>query len=260
MSDEAALLNSVINIAVRAGQVILEVYDSDDHGTTYKADLSPLTQADMRANHYIVEALGKLAPTVPIISEESLSEAGVNSLTDEHEIWMVDPLDGTKDFLKHNDEFTVNIALIRKGEPVLGVVYAPAMKLLYYGAVGAGAWKQNGSEPAVALGSVHKKHQSPIVIVSRSHLDQHTENWLRAFGPHQLHRAGSSLKFCYLADGTADVYPRLSPIMEWDIAAADAILRLAGGSIIQQDNSRPPIYNKPDLHQPPFIATGSADA
>jgi len=260
MSDEAALLDSVIAIATKAGQEIMEVYDSGTHGTTYKADLSPVTQADMRANHCIVEALGKLAPTVPIISEESLSEAGVNSLAGEDEIWMVDPLDGTKDFLKHNDEFTVNIALIRRGAPILGVVYAPAMKLLYYAATEVGAWKQIGSEPAAALGTTHKKHQPPIVIVSRSHLDQSTEGWLGAFGPHQLHRAGSSLKFCYLADGTADVYPRLSEVMEWDVAAADAILRLAGGSIIQRGNSRPPIYNKPNLVQPPFIATGSAYA
>jgi 3'(2'), 5'-bisphosphate nucleotidase len=258
MSDEAALLDFVITIARQAGQVIMEVYDSGVHDTTYKSDSSPVTEADRRANHCIVEALGKLAPTVPIISEESLSEAGVNSLSGEQEIWMVDPLDGTKDFLKHNDEFTVNIALIRGGEPVLGVVYAPAMKLLYYGATGVGSWKQIGSEPAIALDSVNKKRQPPIVTVSRSHLDQSTESWLQAFGPHTLHRAGSSIKFCYLADGTADVYPRLSPIMEWDIAAADAILRLAGGSIIQQDNSLPPIYNKADLHQPAFIATGSA--
>jgi 3'(2'), 5'-bisphosphate nucleotidase len=258
MSDEAALLDSVISIATKAGQVIMEVYDSGDHAMTYKADLSPVTEADLRANHAIVAALGKLAPTVGIIAEESLSDARVNSFAGQDEIWMVDPLDGTKDFLKHNDEFTVNIALIRRGQPVLGVVYAPAMKLLYYGASGVGAWKKIGAEPATAIRVGNKKHQPPIVTVSRSHLDQNTESWLQAFGPHQLQRTGSSLKFCYLADGTADVYPRLSPIMEWDVAAADAILRLAGGSIIQQDTSRSPTYNKPNLVQPPFIATGSA--
>jgi 3'(2'), 5'-bisphosphate nucleotidase len=257
MSDEEALLSFVVNIATRAGQEIMDVYQSGVHNTTYKADLSPVTQADMRANRYIIEALGKLTPTVPILSEESLSEGTANLLTHQAEIWMVDPLDGTKDFLKHNDEFTVNIALIRRGEPVLGVVYAPAKEILYYGSSSAGAWKQVGSQPATQLGTSKPERSTPIITVSRSHLDASTEEWLENFGPHELLRTGSSLKFCYLADGTADVYPRLAPLMEWDVAAADAILRLVGGSIIERSTSEVPVYNKKDLHQPPFIATGS---
>lgn len=255
--DNQTLLNGVIDIARRAGHEIMEIYDSGLAGTVYKRDSSPLTHADTRANRVVVQSLSKLTPNVPIISEESLNEVTTNQMTGEDEIWMVDPLDGTKDFLKHNDEFTVNIALVRSGKPILGVVYAPALDLLYYAAEGIGAYKQTGSQTAVALHTV-SQDRVPVIVVSRSHPAQATEDWLAAFGPHTLLRVGSSLKLCYVADGTADLYPRLSAIMEWDIAAGDAILRLAGGTISEQSSAAPPVYNKADLHQPPFIAAHSA--
>jgi 3'(2'), 5'-bisphosphate nucleotidase len=258
MVKMATLLSSVINTAHRAGQEIMDVYDDGLVDTAYKADLSPITRADTRANDLIVQSLNKLTPNVPIISEESLNEVTMNQMTNKKEVWMVDPLDGTKDFLKHNDEFTVNIAFIRDGKPILGVVYAPALKLLYYAAVDHGAYKQIESQPPIAL-NTSSWSCLPIIAISRSHSNQTTKDWLKAFGPHTLMQVGSSLKLCYVADGTADIYPRLSPIMEWDIAAGDAILRLAGGSIREQSSSSEPVYNKVDFHQPPFIAFGVAD-
>lgn len=234
----------------------MEIYANGLVGTVYKSDQSPLTLADTKANDIIMSSLSKLTPNIPIISEESLSGHPFHNINLQHEVWLVDPLDGTKDFLKHNDEFTVNIALIRSGQPVLGVVYAPALKLLYYGVKGIGAYKQIGSQSPTELRATNHR-RVPIISVSRSHLDQATENWLSAFGPHKLIRIGSSLKLCYLADGQVDIYPRLSPIMEWDIAASDIILRLAGGTIREQATRSQPVYNKDDLHQPPFIAAYS---
>lgn len=256
MADKATLLNSVIDIARQAGREIMEIYDNGLVGTVYKADSSPLTKADILANDVIVSSLDQLTPNVPIISEELLNKDLTNKFVKEPEVWLVDPLDGTKDFLKHNGEFSVNIALIKDQKPVLGVVFAPAFDTCYYGTVGQGAWKQIGSKPPVPLKTSHKKRR-PIITVSRSHLDQATEHWLAEFGPHKLIKAGSSLKFCYLADNTADIYPRLTPIMEWDVAAADAILRLAGGKLTEIYGSAQPLYNKADLHQPPFIAISS---
>jgi len=252
MTDAFELLAPAVDIARRAGAEIMAVYNDDPAGAvTLKADNSPLTEADTRSNRYIMQALSNLTPIIPIVSEESLDEAP--DRLQARELWMVDPLDGTKDFLKRNDEFTVNIALIREGKPVLGVVYAPALDLTYWGAEGHGAWKQeHGKRPARIEAGEHDG--LPVITVSRSHLDEATQAWLDAFGPHELLPAGSSLKFCYVAEGRADVYPRLGPIMEWDIAAADAVLRAAGAQIVQQSDGKEPVYNKADLHQPTFVA------
>lgn len=203
--DNETLLRAVIDSAYQAGDAIMEVYGSGAVDTVYKADASPLTLADTRANDIITHSLTKLTPNVPIISEESLNELTTNTMTKEPEVWLVDPLDGTKDFLKHNDEFTVNIALIRNGVPILGVVYAPALQLLYYATLGHGAYKQIASQPATVL-HIQPRNRVPIISVSRSHPDQATQDWLQDFGPHNLLRLGSSLKLCYVADGTVDIY------------------------------------------------------
>jgi 3'(2'), 5'-bisphosphate nucleotidase len=254
MLNEIDLVNAVIDIAYGAGELILEVYSSNSPGTTYKADSSPVTIADIASNNYILKSLAKLTPKIQVISEENLNDQVINKLTKQQEVWLVDPLDGTKEFLKHNDEFAINIGLVTNGYPVLGVVYAPALDILYYGSEATGAWKKAGKQKPIKL-NPETSHHNPKIIVSRSHLDKKTEEWLKKIGTYDLGGVGSSLKICYLAEGKADIYPHLHPIREWDTAAPDAILRLVGGQIIEKSSNQP-VYNKPNLVQPSFIAFG----
>ena len=259
MEDKEALLNSVISITRQAGRRIIEAQSDGSLDIVYKADKSPLTTADTIANDYIISELSRLTPSLPIISEESLNNVDNNQHAAEFAVWLVDPLDGTKGFIKGNQEYTVNIALIYNHIPILGVVYAPALDLLYFGLVGKGAYKQEGELSPVVL-RTRKANRKPVIVASLSHLNAETKEWLKEFGDHRLIRIGSSLKICLLAEGKADIYPRLSPIMEWDIAAADLVLRMAGGRLVQSDNKAMPIYNKPDLHQPPFVAYSFIDS
>jgi 3'(2'), 5'-bisphosphate nucleotidase len=255
MPASEQLLNSLIDIAHEAGDLIMSVYEAADIKRDYKKDKSPVTEADLLAHEHICSKLRQLTPRLTVISEESLNIDKL-SIPDNTDFWLIDPLDGTRDFLKHNDEFTVNIALISRSKPVLGVVYAPALGLTYYAAESEPAWKiKNGSNP-IRLG-VHTTNPETIFTASRTKLYNSTKDWLKANNATKVIRLGSSLKLCYIADNMADIYPRLSPIMEWDIAAADAILRSAGGSIIETRTNLQPSYGKAGFKQGPFIAFGS---
>ena len=262
------MINVAIAAALEAGKEIMRIYDdpSQDFGIERKADNSPLTLADKAAHNCIVR---HLEPTgIPILSEE-----GAHLPYEERKVWkrlwVVDPLDGTKEFIKKNGEFTVNIALVENGSPILGVIYVPATGVLYAGEVGEGAWKS--PLPAPPLGecykaAAYKKEVLPkrgsgegafTIVASRSHLSPETEEYIeqmrREHGEVQLISSGSSLKICLVAEGTADVYPRFAPTMEWDTAAGDAIARAAGKRVVDALTGQPLTYNKPDLHNPWFI-------
>jgi 3'(2'), 5'-bisphosphate nucleotidase len=260
MNDSLAYyrcLPQVCAIARSAGAAIMAVYGRDID-VELKADQSPLTEADLRAHDVIRKGLANLAPPLPLLSEES-AEADLVERRGWSRYWLVDPLDGTKEFLKRNGEFTVNIALVDSGRAVLGVVYAPALARLYYGAVGHGAWRQDADAEPVAI-AVRREITAPLRVVgSRSHASPDVETYLTQRGPHELVSMGSSLKICLVAEGTADVYPRFGPTSEWDTAAAQAILESAGGRMMDR-SGRPLRYNsKEDLLNPHFLAVGDAN-
>ena len=243
-------------IAERAGAAIMEIY-ATAFEVEHKDDNSPLTAAD-RASHAIIrDALAVLEPRLPLLSEESPPQDLENRLS-WRRYWLVDPLDGTKEFVKRNGEFTVNIALIEDHRAVLGIVRAPALDLEYAGAVGAGAWRRVGDgtdEPIVTA----RGHRGPLRVVgSRSHPSGMLAAYLGNLGPHELKPMGSSLKICLVADGQADVYPRLGPTSEWDTAAAQAVLESAGGSMISLDGRNLSYNTKESLLNPHFLAIGDS--
>lgn len=235
-------LESVIDLAKLAGEAVLEVYNQDDHRVELKEDDSPITKADKASNDIITKGLSKISE-LPIISEENETKT-----VDSDRFWLVDPLDGTKEFIKRNGEFTVNIALIDNQEPILGVVYAPAKNVLY-AADDSGAFKEStrGKEPIKA---VYKK-PTPTVIVSRSHRDKMIEEFLGELGECKQISMGSSLKLCLIAEGRASHYPRFAPTYTWDTAAADAIVRAAGGSV--KDLHGKPLVYPPKVQKNPFF-------
>jgi 3'(2'), 5'-bisphosphate nucleotidase len=253
MIDFKALLPELLSIAAEAGRAILSVYDSD-FAVELKDDRSPLTAADRAAHTTILAGLKRLSPELPVLSEESPPEelAGRRSW---QRFWLVDPLDGTREFIKRNGEFTVNIALIDSHRPVAGVVAAPALGRTYYGAVGHGAFRQDGAEPRPI--GVRRPAADPLRIVgSRSHGSPDLESFLATIGPHVLKPMGSSLKICLVAEGEADLYPRLGLTSEWDTAAAEAVLLAAGGSMIDL-KGQPLTYNaREGLLNPHFLALG----
>jgi len=250
--DRQALVSGVVTLAESAGAAIMEVYRSGDVVVTDKADHSPLTQADLAAHRVIAEGLAKLAPGIPVLSEES-SVAPFAERSGWARFWLVDPLDGTKEFIKRNGEFTVNIALIEEGTPVLGVVHAPALGVSYYAARGAGAFVQRGESVRPIRASRFPEGGGTIrVVASRSHRDARTEAVLARLGVHQCVSMGSSLKLCLVAEGEAHCYPRLGPTMEWDTAAAHAVVSQAGGTVCDLAGTELR-YNKPDLHNPEFF-------
>jgi 3'(2'), 5'-bisphosphate nucleotidase len=220
MTPNQVDLFQVVDIAKQAGQIIMDVYLHGSPKTTYKADKTPLTRADTLADQYIVTSLKKLYPELPIVSEESLDKADEQPAS--QLFWLVDPLDGTSDFLERNNEFTVNIALISQQRPVLGVVYAPAKKTIYYGSQAEGVWRQTDGHAPKTL-PIQTKRTKPVVIVGRYRLDRRAKNWLEHYPSHSLISVGSSLKLCYLAEGQADIYPRFVPQMKWDIAATNCV-------------------------------------
>lgn len=232
----------------------MEVY-ADEFAVELKDDRSPLTAADRAAHDIITTRLARLPVGLPVLSEES-AEEDVRRRREWKRFWLVDPLDGTKEFIKRNGEFTVNIALIDNGRPVLGVVTAPALGLEYAGVAGIGAYKRAGSQPPQAI-RVARPAATPLRVVgSRSHASPELEAYIDALGPHVLKPMGSSLKICLVAEGAADIYPRLGPTSEWDTAAAQAILESAGGSMIDL-GGQPLVYNsRDDLLNPHFLAFG----
>jgi 3'(2'), 5'-bisphosphate nucleotidase len=256
MMDQIAF-EEVNRIARQAGEAVLEVYGSE-FLVDVKEDKSPLTEADRRSNDVIVSALSSLYPEIPIISEETRTVA-YEERKDWEYFWLVDPLDGTKEFIKRNGEFTVNIALVRGQTPVAGVVFQPVGDRLYYAVEGKGAWKSiEGGEPEKLTGGTHYKEKSEVVVVaSRSHLTDDVRDFvsnLEAEGKKvDFLSAGSSLKLCLVAEGSADVYPRLGPTMEWDTGAAHAIALEAGRRVVEHGTGNPLLYNKENLLNPFFI-------
>jgi 3'(2'), 5'-bisphosphate nucleotidase len=250
-----SLLPKVVEIARRAGDAILEVY-SQPFDVAHKQDKSPLTEADLRAHAIIVDGLQALAPSLPVLSEED-SNVPFEKRRGWHRYWLVDPLDGTKEFVSRNGEFTVNIALIEDHRPVLGVVHVPVKNTTYLGSTEQGAFRQIDHEPPQPI-QVQASAQMPLRVVgSRSHAKAGSmDAYLERLGSHTLLSIGSSLKFCLIAEGSADLYPRFGPTSEWDTAAAHAVVEAAGGSVVDV-RGQPLRYNtKADLLNPNFLVFG----
>ena len=252
------LLARVAAIARRAGREILEIYAGGELAATTKADASPLTAADLRAQRLILESLGELTPDVPVLSEEAV-HAQFAQRSQWRRYWLVDPLDGTREFLSRNGQFTVNIALIEGHAPALGVVHVPVTDTSYRGLPGVGAWRQRSPAPCEEI-QVPARAGAPVRVVgSRSHRGDSLDAFLTRVGAHELIPVGSSLKFCMVAEGAADVYPRLGPTSEWDTAAAHAVLTAAGGTVSRLDGE-PLRYNtREELLNPFFVAYGPRD-
>jgi len=250
------LLNAITRIAVDAGDEILRIYESD-FAVQAKDDSSPLTEADLAAHRCIVSALAALTPDVPIISEESVIAPHAERRHWQRH-WLVDPLDGTREFVKRNGEFTVNIALIENGAPVAGVVHAPALKLSYMAARGLGSFK--GLREDRAPIRTRRLPARPLFLVSRSHRDPKLDGFLVRAPAHDADSVGSSLKFCRVAEGSGDLYPRLGPTSEWDTAAAQCVLEVAGGAVLKLPEFTALDYNAKDsILNPEFIAVGDLD-
>ena len=253
----ADLVEPIVALSRQAGDAILEVY-ATDFDVQAKDDDSPLTQADMAAHRVIDKGLKDLTPDIPVISEES----GLPDFDERGQwetYWLIDPLDGTKEFVNRNGEFTVNIALIQENRPVLGVVHVPVTNKTYTGCEGAGAAVRNdGGEPQPI--EVASKTSDPVRVVgSRSHRGASLDAFLEQLGPVEMLAMGSSLKFCIVAEGKADIYPRLGLTSEWDTAAAQAVVEQAGGAVVELDGS-PLAYNaKADILNPHFLVRGPED-
>lgn len=251
------LLPQIVAIAIEAGHAIMRVYANPDNTVTTKVDASPLTQADLAADKVISAGLNKLALGWPLLSEEAAQIAYADRQFWQR-FWLIDPLDGTKEFVKRNGEFTVNIALIEDGVPVLGVVYAPVLDVCYYAALGVGAFVQRDGEVKAISVRHHVTGQPIKVVASRSHADERTTALLKQFGTYECMSMGSSLKLCLVAEGSAHFYPRLGPTMEWDTAAAHALVKQAGGVVCDR-NGQELHYNKNDLHNPEFLVMALQD-
>lgn len=246
-------IEQVVDIAVDAGKAIMQIYQQASFDEQLKSDQSPLTAADLAAHHLIVDRLQKLTPEIPILSEESQSEPWQLRQT-WHTYWLVDPLDGTKEFIKRNGEFTVNIALIQENQPVLGVVHAPVLQATWTGEQGGLA--QKITQQGVKKISVAKLQagQTCVVVGSRSHAGDSLPAFLEHLGKYELISVGSSLKLCMVAEGRAHLYPRLGPTSEWDTAAAHAVVNAAGGEVIDKTTGQVLMYNTKDsLLNPHFI-------
>lgn len=241
------MLEDIKKIARDAGTAIMEIYNSDDFDVQKKGDDSPLTKADLAAHNVICDGLKVLDTQYPILSEES-ADISWEQRKHWHRYWLVDPLDGTKEFIKRNGEFTVNIALIENGEPNLGVVYAPVLDAMYTGERDNGAWL-NGD-------AIRVENEAPDtlrIVGSRSHASQETTDWLEKLDrPYEMVPMGSSLKICLVAEGKADIYPRLGPTCEWDTGAAHAVLSAAGGSITTVEGE-PLLYNRKEKYLNPYF-------
>ena len=253
----SATLQAVEAVARAAGRAIMEVYASD-FAVTRKSDASPLTEADLLAEALITPALPALLPGAPVVAEEAHARGECDAAVgqDGAAFWLVDPLDGTREFVDRSGEFTVNIALVRGGEPVLGVVYAPALGRLYAGERGHGAWLED-ADGRREIRCRHAPAEGLHVVTSRVHGDRAAVDSLLQGRPVAQHlAAGSSLKFGLLASGLADVYPRYGRTMEWDTAAGQAVLVAAGGAVCDTAG-RPLRYGKPGFENPHFVARGT---
>jgi 3'(2'), 5'-bisphosphate nucleotidase len=257
MDDAAsrpALLHHLLPVARRAGDAIMQVYRAEFTVST-KADASPVTAADQAAEDVIVSALTALTPDIPVVAEEAFAAGHCPECG--QRFWLVDPLDGTREFVRRNGEFTVNIALIEAARPVLGIIFAPALGKLYAGAVGTGSFVEDGVRRSIAC---RRPPQEGLTVVSsRSHADEAAlDRFLKGRKVARSTTAGSSLKFCTLAAGEADCYPRFGRTMEWDIAAGHAIVSAAGGAVTDLEGAEL-TYGKPGFENPHFVAWGRRD-
>ena len=251
-------IQKINSIAKKAGDEIMRIYQQD-FDVDYKKDNSPLTKADIHSNEVIIKNLENLYPDIPILSEENKQIPYKRRKNWEY-FWLIDPLDGTKEFVKKNGEFTVNIALIYKNIPILGVIYAPVLNLLYYAQKERGAFKQEKNKKPQRLPIYkHTNNNTLKVIVSKSHYNQETREFVnnleKQYENIEFINIGSSLKFCLIAEGKADIYPRLAPTMEWDIAAGQAIVEESKGKIIKYKTKESIRYNKQNLLNPYFVTT-----
>lgn len=251
------LVDPLRKILDDASKAILEIYkDPSLFEVNHKKDNSPLTAADMASNEIICEGLKTLDPSIPIVSEENRTIPYTERQTYEY-FWCVDPLDGTKEFIQRNGEFTINVALVKQDRAVLGIITVPVSGECFVGIDGEGARKYfNGRYEKIHCRQFDEKAEGLGLVCSRSHLNEQTQKYISRFSVPELHPRGSALKFTVLATGQADVYPRLGPTMEWDTAAAQIILEEAGGSLVQWDSREPVVYNKESLLNPNFLAFG----
>lgn len=245
----------VCKIAKQAGSAIMKIYGTDDFSVEYKEDSSPLTTADKASHEVIMAGLKKHFPEIPILSEEG-TDIPYAVRKEWQRFWLVDPLDGTKEFIKRNGEFTVNIALIEDGKPVTGVVYVPAQDKLYWGTVCEGGWVQQNERAAVPISTRKSDSEAGLtVVMSRSHPSPELEEYLKEINVAEALPVGSSLKLCVVAEGKADLYPRLGLTMEWDTAAGNAVVLAAGGYVNTLEEV-PLVYNKENLLNPFFVVKG----
>ncbi len=243
-------LEKIVDIAKEAGDVIMKIY-SRDFKIEYKDDKSPLTEADIKSNDIICDALTLLYPDIPILSEENAT-VDYQIRKNWNYYWCIDPIDGTKEFIKRNGEFTVNIALMHIDKPVLGVVYAPAIDVMYKAKDGVGAFKNNIKLPIKINNNPKDKM---VVVCSKSHLSKETQDFIDNIDTKEIIQKsiGSSLKLCMVAEGEADIYPRVTPTMEWDTAAAHAIVLNSKKDVVRFDDKKSLVYNKENLLNPSFI-------
>lgn len=260
IQDNKSLLLKVTNIAIKAGNKIMEFYDQEDE-IIIKEDQSPLTKADLASNKIILEELKNINTSISILSEET--PVRWSERQNWNTYWLVDPLDGTKEFINRNGEFTVNIALIENNNPILGVIYAPALSVLYYGSKNKGSFKIscctkiNSLSNSIQIKANEKKNSDYLkVFESRSHSNQEFTSWVKNnVQNYDLIKRGSSIKFCEIAEGKADLYPRFGPTSEWDIAAGHIILTEAGGEIKNVNQNKLQYNLKESLINPYFIAS-----
>lgn len=248
----ASILTDVIKVADEASDKVLKIYHSD-FTVDYKDDKSPVTAADLASHDILVRGLRAISRDIPVMSEEGAAVPW-EERRHWHRFWLVDPVDGTKDFTQRTGEFTVNIALIENGEPVMGVVTAPALSEAFWGVKGEGAYKRDRTGRVSRI-RVAEPKEIKRVVASKNHLNSETRAFIEQLGPHELVQAGSSLKFCRIAEGHADIYPRLGPTNEWDTAAAHGVLAAAGGKVETLDG-QPLRYGKENMLNPHFVAAG----
>lgn len=254
--DSEEFVSQARRLAIAAGDKIMEIYNSDTFDVKVKSDESPVTEADEAADAIIADGLRAAFPNVALVTEEQAASHSETANT----FMIVDPLDGTKEFINRRGDFTVNIAYVEDGTPVLGVVYAPAKGRMFYTLADGGAVEETGAFDPDTVGETHPINVSDpdngslMVVASKSHRDQATDDYINKYAVQDMKSAGSSLKFCLIATGEADLYPRLGRTMEWDTAAGHAVLMGAGGQVVRFDNHVPLAYGKEDFANPFFIA------
>lgn len=255
-------IQTLLTTIQEAGRQVMAIYNDQhsDYEVEAKSDNSPLTKADQTANNYICDQLKIHYPDIPIISEEH-KEIPYETRKNYELFWLVDPLDGTKEFIKQNGEFTLNVALVQHGKPVAGIVAAPALQRIYYAAKGQGAflWNEHNQTRQLRVNRFQQNQSGLRLVCSRSHMNKETQAFVDQYKDPELVSMGSSLKFMLVAEGQADIYPRFGPTMEWDTGAAQAIVEEAGGEVLANDTHQPLLYNKEDLHNPWFLVYGGVE-